>query len=165
MKKLALAAAMLLAGQFVNAQTQKGKQNFGLSGIYQHSTNSNGNLNSATAYPADQVSKSTFANIGPSYGYFIADDLELGGALSYTYNRQTNDYYSFPTTNFNEAKTNSFGVSAYFRKYVLYQNKIGFRTGPYAGYQWGKQDYNYIPGTSYGSKYTSYNVGGNFDLV
>ncbi len=164
-KSLALVAAILFAYQFSNAQTQKGKQTFGLDGGYSHITvgNSPNPYNGA----AQQETKSTNARIGPSYGYFIANGSEIGGSLFYAYYRQTNNInYPYPmSVNFFETKTNSFGASAFFRKYVLYQNKIGFRTGPYASYQWGKNDYTTIPGVAYCTKSSGYAVGGNFDLV
>jgi hypothetical protein len=164
-KTLALAAAILFAYQISNAQTQKGKQTFGLDGFYSHSTNSSGYTYGGGGSSVEQKNMYTNARIGPSYGYFISDGLELGGSLFYSYSRQTYDSYAYPTTNFNETKTNTFGVTAYLRKYVLYQNKIGFRTGPYAGYQFEKNDYTNIPGTGYGTKFTGYSAGANFDLV
>jgi len=165
-KSLALIAAILFAYQISNAQTQKGKQTFGLDGGYNHSTNGN-SYNTYNGVPTPQEIKLTNARIGPSYGYFIANGSEIGGSLFYSYFRQTNNiYYPYPmSTIFTETKTNSFGVSAFFRKYVLYQNKIGFRTGPYASYQWGKNDNTTIPGVAYGTKSSGYAVGGNFDLV
>lgn len=162
-KTLALAAAIVLAGQISNAQTQKGKQTLSINANYNDSKRSD-NTSQAT-YSVTQENKYTNLSIGPSYGYFVADGLELGGSLSYNYARQTSNNYSYPNTNISESKNNSFGVSAYFRKYVLYKNKVGFRTGPYATYQWGKNDYGSIPGTAFSTKSTGYVAGANFDLV
>jgi hypothetical protein len=163
-KTLALVAAILFACQISNAQTEKGKQTLGLNAIYTNVSSTYNSTDGSGSYTF-QTNKSTTARIGPTYGYFIADGSEIGGSLFYNYGRNSTDYFSVGNNNSNETKSHSYGITAYYRKYVLYKNTFGFRTGPYATYQRGNQKFTATPGTPGTGNSNTYAVGGNFDLV
>ncbi|MDB5159279.1 MAG: hypothetical protein JWR50_3986 [Mucilaginibacter sp.] len=171
MKKiLFLIPAFLFAYQLSNAQTQKETQTLGLYLGYINNSNSITAADPANNLPVTQDSKNTQVNIGPSYGYFISDRSELGVNLSYAHTKNYNAYSNNNGTNNSYDQTNdSYGGSIYFKKYVLFQNKFGFRTGPYANYQHGINKYGSTPDpnlNAYNNNTSnSYGAGGTFELV
>ncbi|WP_214071502.1 outer membrane beta-barrel protein [Mucilaginibacter sp. dw_454] len=165
MKKIiGLCAALLCAYQISNAQTQKGNQNLSLTLGYTHIDGSNTSTVSGLMINGN---KDTYLSIAPGYSFFVSDGLEFGGSLSYNHQNQTttndgiNGYYM------NETKSDNYGASLFLKKYVLYQNKVGFRAGPYIGYMYGKNTTNGFPDNGgYGTSNTnSYSAGATFDLV
>lgn len=158
-KLLSLCVALLCLHQISNAQTQKGNQNLAIYLNYQHVSTSSTTTNPAASI---QSNKSEFFNIGPSYGYFIGDGLELGTQLLYLHGTsETNN--SGVTNNSYNTTTNGFGANLFVRKYVLYENKFGFRVGPYASYGYNKQSEN--NGSLPNTKTNNWGAGGTFDLV
>jgi len=164
MKKiLFLIPAFLLAFQLSNAQTQKGTQTLGLYLGYGHSSENYSYTDPLTNSLTTEQFKYTTTAIGPSYGYFIADGSEIGTNLSYNHTKSDNTSIT-TATNSNGQTSNTYSASIFFRKYVLIQNKFGFRAGPYAGYE--HDIAKYTP-DNFSNNNTSngYRVGGNFDLV
>jgi hypothetical protein len=167
MKKIfVLLAAFFAAIQFSKAQTEKGTQTLGTNFGFNY-TNVNDN---ATSLPTVNTKTGNF-NIGPVYSYFIKDNLEIGASLSYASSKE--DYY---TSTGNIANTNypinqtadNYSASIFIRKYFMYKNKIGFRTGAYIGYSGGdaKSYYSTINAAyDYSNKTNYYSAGANLDLV
>jgi len=135
-KNLILTIAGMLAIQISMAQTQKGAQTLGGYLSYSRSTVDD----SAFDYYSNQMGrqKSTNSNfqIGPSYGYFVANELEIKGSLQYS--RATNKiaYDNVFTNGGSDQTSNTFGGQLSLLKYFMY-GKLGLRTGPYLGYSHG----------------------------
>jgi hypothetical protein len=166
-----LIAASLFTYGISSAQTEKGTQNLGLN--FGFSIN---NANDFTIYPSDNStttlnSKTTTFNFGPNYSYFIADNLDIGAALSYSSSTTTNTTEAFATNNANypvRAFSNNYGGSVYIRKYYLYKNTIGFRTGGYLGFSGGTSKNTYTTSNAlynFNSTTNYYSGGANVDLV
>jgi hypothetical protein len=170
-KFFTLFAASLFIYGASNAQTEKGTHTLGLNFGFSVT-----NANDFTIYPSNNsssslTSKTTTFNIGPNFSYFIADNVDIGAALSYSSSNTSNTTESFATTNDNYALTafsNNYGGTIFIRRYYLYGGKIGFRTGGYLGFSGGtgkntypnaNQLFNFNGSTNY------YSVGGNVDLV
>ena len=135
-KKTSFIILALLGAFTVNAQTQKGNQLLGGSIFFSTSKNTNDYfVNPDYQYNVSNERKFTGFSIGPSYSYFVANNLDLGVNAGYNTSKIT---YTYPSGNINnqpgEAKTNGYSASVYLRKYYLYNNKIGIRTGPFAQY-------------------------------
>ncbi|MBS7565014.1 hypothetical protein KHS38_11420 [Mucilaginibacter sp. Bleaf8] len=122
----------------VKAQTQKGNHLLGggLNANYNKRTTSQGTIGDENYYK--YTVKTTTFGIGPAYSYFISDNLDLGinGAYSWqkdSYNdlAPNDSYYSSA----DKSKYTAFSGGLYLRKYLLYNNKVGFRTGPFVQYQ------------------------------
>lgn len=170
MKKfLILIAAFLCAYQFSNAQTEKGSQTLGVNlgvGYNQYSDHSINTYNT----PIINTNKITTFSIGPNYSYFIADKLDLGANLSYQYliNNSSYNNSGFSPNGPQKQTNSSYGATLYLRKYFLYANKIGFRTGPYITYANNDQKSTWdVADAANNSKSTSHNytAGANLDLV
>jgi hypothetical protein len=167
MKKIfVLLAAFLAAIQFSKAQTEKGTQTLGTNFGFNY-TNVN---QDATGLPTVNTKTGNF-NIGPVYSYFVKDNLEIGASLSYASSRE--NYY---TSTGNVANTNyplkqtsdNYSASIFIRKYFMYKNTVGFRTGGYIGYSAGNVNSYYPPDNvayNYSNKSTYYSAGANLDLV
>jgi hypothetical protein len=163
-KTLALVAAIVFACQLSNAQTNKGTQNLGLNLGYIHTTNTISGAGSIY-----KLSASSF-NIGPNFGYFISDGLEIGAGFRFNASSQNNSNENPQGYIATDKQTsNVYGGSVYFRKYVLYDKKIGFRAGPYAGYNYGTSKHSpntYLANPKEVKGATNdYNAGANLDLV
>ncbi|MFD0766670.1 autotransporter outer membrane beta-barrel domain-containing protein [Mucilaginibacter lutimaris] len=135
-KKLLLVCVSAITIHTAKAQTEKGSQMIGASFGFSTSTSNFKTFDaSINALGPTQHSKFTTYNIGPDYSYFIADNLDLGAGVSYGYSKQENEAgFTFP----NEQRSRAFNAGLYLRKYVLFENKIGIRTGPYLNYNMTK---------------------------
>ena len=137
-KFLILIAAFLSIYQVSTAQTEKGNQTVGFNVSYSGSSFTD-NVFSNTGYSFSKI-KTTFFTLGPLYSYFIADRVDMGASFSLnSYTTNTNSPNSSITEYGNHNK--SYEALMYVRKYFLYANKIGVRTGPYVGYTWADQGY------------------------
>jgi hypothetical protein len=167
MKKiLFLIAAGVCAAQISNAQIQKGQQTLGGSLGLNHNLISNGAVNSSTNILESQSTRSTNFSIGPAYSYFIADKVELGGLLSYSTGTYSTTYFNGSVITTSKQNSNYLGGALYLRKYCLYDNKIGIRTGPYISYFKGDNKYTLLSlNSTSNSKSNTYNVGASVDLV
>ncbi|WP_295675997.1 hypothetical protein [uncultured Mucilaginibacter sp.] len=159
-KLLILIAVFLLTIQFSNAQTEKGNQTLGF--------NFGFNTGKATEIPGPQsaslgstfVEKNNYFSLGPNYSYFIANNLDLSVALDFMSNKETNsdNNFGYPLkyTNY------QFDAMLYARKYFLYKNKFGIRTGPYIGYGKSTTKYTYTPSDN--NNNNSHNIYAGFKL-
>ena len=140
-----------------HAQNQKGNQTLGIglgfsaaTGSYNYQSNNPAILD----ITASQSTGSFSAN--PNYSYFIANNLDLGVSIG----------FGSGTSNFDDNSANAhfkqidknYSGSLYMRKYILYKNKIGIRTGPYFSYQYF--DSSYVDKSNNGS--SSSNTGNNY---
>lgn len=160
-KKLLLAFVSIIAIQTVKAQTEKGSQMLGVSfGVSTTSSNSkviDYNTNALT----NVHGSGTNYNIAPTYSYFIADKLDIGLSAGYSHQKQdydTNLYYPSNT------KQDAFNAGIYLRKYFLYDNKIGVRTGPMFNYQHGKSIQKYLSNPESNSENISNTYSGGLGL-
>ncbi|MCR8559511.1 hypothetical protein KXD93_17770 [Mucilaginibacter sp. BJC16-A38] len=161
-KFLILIAVFLFTYQFVNAQTEKGNQTLGVNLGFQYSKASDIAVNPGDNSVTTTKTNYNSFNIGPNYSYFIADKLDLGTSLSYS------KYLSDNSNNVSNPKTtgHSFQAMVFLRKYFLYDNKIGFRVGPYLAYMYGDSKNTYAPVNSiYSVENKNYNYMGGFNLA
>ncbi|MET3977706.1 hypothetical protein ABIB62_000274 [Mucilaginibacter sp. UYP25] len=163
-KKLLLVCVSVIAIQTAKAQTQKGSQMLGASfGVSTSSDDSRSFDPNTNAYGDNFHSKKTSYNFYPNYSYFIADNLDLGITVGYGRSKQENEN---ALNSFSVQKSHGFGAGVYLRKYVLYDNKIGIRTGPYLNYLYGAQDASYDTSPSYNDySYKIYSGGVSLDFV
>lgn len=168
MKKLPILIAVIVsATQFSNAQTTTGTQNLGLSlgsmnnkttSFYSDSFNNNSTTSNESTYKN--------FNIGATYGYFIGKNLDAGATLSYSFYSST---YSNPNPgSLNKQINNDLGGLIFIRKYFLYENKFGFRAGPYLGYDRSTAKSSYVPSSGVYNQNivtNNYNAGLRLDLV
>jgi hypothetical protein len=162
-KKLLLAFVSIITIQTAKAQTEKGSQmlgaNFGASTTSSDSKELNLNDNT---YGINVHGKQTSYGFGPNYSYFIADKLDIGVSIGYgRVKLESNGNYA------SLQKTHSFSSAVYLRKYFLYDNKVGIRTGPYFSYINSNQTVLYSNTTPGSYNYSSdiYNGGIGLDFV
>ena len=154
----------MLASLASHAQTEKGTQTFGLDLGFSSNKSNIFNVNPVDNSTSSVNSKTTNFNIGPDYSYFITDKLDIGTSLSYGKGTTNSDATYNPT----KQSSYAYGGTIYIRKYFMYQNKIGLRAGPYAGYT--RSDYKTIyPNDmaiySEDSKTDNFNAGVKLELV
>jgi len=134
-KKLLLAFVSIIAIQTAKAQTEKGSQMLGASFIISTTSSDIKALNPGNnTYELRIHEKLSYYNIAPTYSYFIADKLDIGVSVGYTHVSQKDDVVDVNGSDFSN-KTNGFSGAVYLRKYFLYENKIGIRTGPFFDYE------------------------------
>jgi hypothetical protein len=130
MKHLLSVILLLLVITIAKAQTAKGDQNLGLflgAGI------SNGNTSSGSNSPASKQTQHSFS-VAPNYSFFLADKLDVGALLLFSTSKQNTVYVDGSGNSINDL-SHGFGSSIYLRKYFLFKDKIGIRTGPFIMYQ------------------------------
>jgi hypothetical protein len=166
MKKIiSLCVVLFCTYQISNAQTQKGSKNIGLFLDFEHS--SKNTIANTSFGDATQTNTKTTFDIGPNFGYFICDGLELGGGLSYNTGKDNTVAGGVGGDLTSGQHGSGVGISAFFRKYVLYDNKIGFRIGPYVGYNYSSTTFTstQVNTNNTGSNNYSYNAGASLDLI
>ena len=164
MKKLfLLTAVLLLVFKFSNAQTSQGNQNLGANlGLF-YSDNTNYQVQPYNQTAAFVHTKIKDFSAGPAYSYFVANNLDIAVALSFESDLETNDEINAPMRQLQR----NYAASVFLRKYVMYKN-IGFRAGPYIGYENQNQQYIYSGSNSIyslNSKANEYYGGISMDLV
>jgi hypothetical protein len=170
-KFLISSAVILLAFQASKAQTEKGIQNIGLNIGASNTSTNNYTINISDNSTSTLSTKTTLFNIGPNYSYFIANKLDVGINFSYSLSNSTNSTENFTTTNDGNPTKEldyNYGGNIFIRKYYMYKDKIGFRTGAYLGYTTGNSTSTYSPSyTAFNYKSTNnYYFGGlNVDMV
>lgn len=140
-KKLLLLSFAVVTIKAAKAQTEKGTQNLGVAFHVSTSTSNTRDLNQlSNSYGDNQKGKQTSYGISPNYSYFIADKLDLSASLGYSHSVQSYD----PNPN-GQGKTtfNDYSASIALRKYYLFEDKIGIRTGPYISYDKIRDTYVY----------------------
>jgi hypothetical protein len=167
-KNFLLVAISFFVFQLAKAQTEKGSQTIGLDLGYSYHNSNETQINTFDNTTSVARTKINYFSLGPNYSYFIANNLDLGASVQYSNNTE-NDY---PINGaFGEKETtNSFGGTIYLRKYCMYSNKIGIRTGPYIGYTTADQKStatgsNADPANNLDTKTTNFNAGVNLALV
>jgi len=167
-KFLILIAAFLFIFKVSDAQTEKGNQTLGVNLGFSYNQYANDITTSGQASTGTFNSKITTFSIGPNYSFFIADKLDLGTSLSYmaltnkTSDNDNNNNGLIKQTN------NTFDGKIFLRKYFLYANKIGIRTGPFIGYSRNEQKGTWdVADAANNSKVVSNSIeaGANLDLV
>ncbi|WP_295710944.1 hypothetical protein [Mucilaginibacter sp.] len=165
MKKiLLLIPAFLLAFQISKAQTEKGSQTLGLDLGFSHASSNNSFITPGSTAVSNLNGKRTSFLIGPNYSYFIADKLDIGTNLYYATGNQTNG-----SNLVTRQHTTEYSAKVFLRKYFMYNDKIGIRTGPYIGY--GRSNYKFTyddpnyAGSNTNSKTDGYMAGVNLGLV
>jgi hypothetical protein len=161
-KNLLLVFVSIIAINAAQAQTEKGNQslglNFGLSTNNFNTRTLNYNTNN---YDPQVTGKQKNYSISPSYSYFIADKLDVGLAIGYSYSSYK---YENSTISPQDQIGKSFFTSINLRKYFLYDNKIGIRTGPYFSYQRDNQSYASTSNSQFNSNTNSDNYQGGIRL-
>ncbi|MEX8547096.1 MAG: hypothetical protein V5804_05785 [Mucilaginibacter sp.] len=147
-KKLTLIILVFTTCFTVKAQTQKGSQLLGGSVLFGITNDKSDNVNyTNSSYNNSYKSKEISFSIGPDYSYFVANNLDLGLSLGYGTDKTTYNY-SVANTSYSVLpyKNNNqyYSGGIYLRKYFLYNQKIGIRTGPYAQYQKYKYQVDYL---------------------
>ncbi|QJD95545.1 outer membrane beta-barrel protein [Mucilaginibacter robiniae] len=134
-------AVLLCASLAAQAQTQKGSQLLG--GQISESTGKGTTIehdpsdNGATTVSKDKMN---YFGIGPSYSYFVANNLDLGASVGYTSSTLKNNFSALGN---DATQQKGFNSGVFLRKYFLYDGKVGFRVGPYVSYQHAKATMNY----------------------
>ncbi len=163
-KSLFLTAALLLTIRFANAQTQAGNQNIGLNFSFSTSSSNDEAIDPTSQIETPYGNKNNAFSLGPAYSYFIKNNVDLGASFSYSTDNQNYNAQplGYPSTNNNS----NFSAMVYLRRYFLFNDKFGFRFGPYLEY--GRQKtseifppadntYNYTSATN--SMYAGLNLG------
>ncbi|RYY29600.1 MAG: hypothetical protein EOP41_02360 [Sphingobacteriaceae bacterium] len=171
-KHVTLIVSLFLFYTIATAQTQKGNQLLGgnISFLAASGTSDYSNFNNP-AYNYSNKNKTTSFGIGPVYSYFLADQLDLGVTLNYGTSITTFNYSAGNptlTTLPNKISNQSYIGGVYLRKYFLYKQKAGIRTGPFAEYQRFKYNNEYLgPQTNYNNIQSgnSISAGLGLDLV
>lgn len=154
-----------MTSQFSNAQTAAGTQNLGFNLGFYSNKSDNVFINPGDLSRQTYVARLTILNLGPAYNYFIKNNVDIGATVIYS-SYLTN--YSGDLNGRVKQSNNDFGGTIFVRKYVLYENKIGFRAGPYLGYDRGVQKVTNIPTQStydLNSNTNNYSAGLRFDMV
>jgi hypothetical protein len=127
-KILSFLVVALFSGFTLSAQTQKGSHLLGGSFSVNHSTvETHAGPDSPTS---SDNNKSNSFSVGPSYSYFVADNLGLGVDVGYSHSH--NDSHN--SIRSGETNYNGYSGSISLKKYFLFEKKIGVRTGPFASY-------------------------------
>jgi long-subunit fatty acid transport protein len=164
-KFLSLLIVLFISSLAAQAQTQKGNQLLG--GLLSFSTGKGTTTqydpsgNGAATVSSNKISS---FGIGPSYSYFVADNLDLGVNAGYSTAKQTSDFKSLGN---DIDKQTGYNYAVYLRKYFLFDNKVGFRVGPYVSYQHMKsaRDYQLTESDNEESLEKIFNAGIGLDFV
>ena len=163
-KFLIVIAVFLLSISASYAQTEKGSQNLGANLGFGYSDYNYTSSNSFANGSGVQSAKTTSFSFGPNYSYFIANDIDLGASVSGS--SVTAKYDGQDISSFTKQSNYMFEGKVFLRKYFLYADKIGIRTGPYIGYSKSEQRaYFADPSGNIDGPYHTYEAGANLDLV
>jgi len=165
MKKLSIVIALILMIiKTANAQTQKGDQSLGL-GFNFYSNSQNFNYTGPNPVSYGTLNSTSFTTI-PGYSYFIAQNLDIGASMGFG---DETEHQNDPSTPGGTIKTinKTYSPTIYLRKYFLFNNKIGIRTGPYFLYQYSTSNSVYSSNSSSNYNSTSHysQTGINADFV
>jgi hypothetical protein len=127
-KILSFLIVAVLSASSLSAQTQKGSHLLGGTFSVNHSTTeTNYDMNNPSL---NENNRANSFSIGPSYSYFVADNLGLGVDVGYSHSH--NDSHN--SIRSGESNYNGYSGSISLKKYFLFEKKIGVRTGPFASY-------------------------------
>ncbi|GAB2684901.1 hypothetical protein GCM10027037_02800 [Mucilaginibacter koreensis] len=140
-KLLATTLFISVCSLAAKAQTQKGSQllggQFSLSIGKGTTTEYDPAGNGATTVSKDKMN---YFSIGPSYSYFVANNLDLGASVGYSSSTLNNNFSALGN---DASKEKGIYSGVFLRKYFLYEGKVGFRVGPYISYQHSRATLNY----------------------
>jgi hypothetical protein len=141
-KSAILITLFLLILQAANAQNQKGNQTLGI-GLEFSANRGNYNYQNANSTVINSgTTQLTGFSANPSYSYFMANNLDIGISVGFgTGTSNFNDHFNPRITELDK----NYSGSLYLRKYFLYKNKVGIRTGPYFSYQYVNSNVTYTP--------------------
>jgi hypothetical protein len=147
MKRLSITIVLfLLVLQRVNAQNQKGDQTLGL-GLNFGANSGNFNYLGNNGAGLDYTSSTTaYFSTNLNYGYFMAHNLDIGADIGF--GNGTANYNDHTTNTTTKEVDKNYYSALYVRKYFLFNNKIGIRTGPYIAYQYFGTNDTYTPANS-----------------
>jgi hypothetical protein len=97
--------------------------------------------------------------ISPNYSYFVANNIDISASAGY-FKLNLEENYNDNTIRKN--RQHGFNAQISARKYFLFENKIGIRTGPYAYYNNSTNKYDNSGNST--SKYTNSDYGGGILL-
>jgi hypothetical protein len=163
-KVLLLIPAFLLAFQISKAQTEKGSQTLGVNVGFNYQKSKNLSINPYDNSSFNSTIKTTGFSIGPNYSYFIADKLDIGANLNYAGYSLDDNSPNYPTNR----DSHEYSAQIFLRKYFMYGNKLGIRTGPYFGYGRYNTKYTYSGADviyNNSEKINGYSAGINLGLV
>jgi hypothetical protein len=162
-KILTILLCALLSSFVLHAQTQKGSQLLGGFISVGHTTSTGTYFNPQTNLLESTGGKSNSFGIGPSYTYFIADNLGLGGSLGYSHSHDNSN----TADRINKLNSDAYTASLSLMKYFLFEKTIGIRTGPYA--QYTKSTNKYTSNDAFfnnaGQEYKNFAAGLALDFV
>jgi hypothetical protein len=158
-KKLLLVFVSIIAIQTAKAQTEKGSQMLGASFGVSTSKSNTAYFDQSTNTYNNNNAKTTSYSFSPNYSYFIADKLDIGVGAGYSRLKQENSSYNVSPLS---QTGNTFYAGIFLRKYFLFENKIGIRTGPNLSYQ--KTEQKLVFDGNFSSDYHSTSYGGGVGL-
>lgn len=165
-KFIILIAILFCVSTMAKAQTQQGNQLLG--GYVRLSLANSSSTGASTTYlyTNGYTSDAHTYGFGPSYSYFVADNLDLGATVGYARSKQefSNLPYGAPYV-LSSYESKSFGSSVYLRKYFLFAEKIGFRTGPFVSFYYADQTDSYTSAPNQATSDHTLSAGLNLDLV
>jgi hypothetical protein len=144
MKRLSIAIVLFLfIFQAATAQNQKFDQTLGL-GLDFSVNSGNFNYFGGSGYGVNNTHASTAGfSTNLNYSYFMAINLDIGANVGF--GSGVTNYTDRPSNAVTRESDNNYYSSVYVRKYFLFNNKIGIRTGPYVAYQYFSTKYLYTP--------------------
>jgi len=147
MKRLSISIiASLFIFQAAIAQNQKSDQTLGL-GLDFSANSANFNYFGSSGYGINYTRSSAAGfSTNLNYGYFLATNLDIGASAGF--GSGATNYTDHPSNAITKESDKNYFSSVYVRKYFLFNNKIGIRTGPYVAYQYFSTKYSYIPDTN-----------------
>jgi hypothetical protein len=161
-KNLTILLLALLSGFALHAQTQQGSQLLGGSFLVNHTKSTGTSLNPQTNSWDNTSGKTNSFGVGPSYTYFIGDNLGLGGGVSYSHSLTD----SFTDERTDKLTSNGYFASLSLMKYFLFEKMIGIRTGPYAQYDNStSKRTSPEPFNNFKQEYKTFTAGINLDFV
>jgi hypothetical protein len=165
-KRFILIAVFLLIIKFSNAQTSAGSQTLGLYLGFSSNTYTNIPVGADAANGPAFTGKNSNFSFGPSYSYFVANDLDIGASIGLGSSTETNadNNFGYPL------KYTNYQASGmlYARKYFLLKSKFGIRTGPYVAYSKSTANGYYVPAENIDNSHSDsrdFTAGIKFELV
>jgi hypothetical protein len=130
-KSFLLIAVLFLTTLISQAQTEKGSQTLGLNLGFSYSKGNTIITDQSSGGFYKGTNETTNFNIGPAYSYFIAGKTDIGGYFSYSLSNTTYPYYP---NGLSKTSAHGYAGGVFLRRYFMFGNKIGVRTGPYLDY-------------------------------
>lgn len=152
MKKLLAATALTLLSTGAFAQTSPGTV------VVTGSLHLNGHTSESKQNDTiSHKSHGTAFRIGPSIGYVLGNNFELGSALGYFHSTITNKGFNSAGDSYEtKEKSNAFSITSYLKKYIMLSEQFTFTGQLSAGLAFHKR--NTDANTDYQPKSTFFNA-------